>query len=150
MATFVTDASATLPWCPKDEETAWTIGLLRRLNTGDRIIVPAHWPTEVSNGLLMATRRQRIPAGRAALFWDELAILPIAVEAPLSPAQSKAVLALCDRHSLTVYDAAYLELAKRSASPLATLDGALRRAASIERKRIKRRLHVLVEELYGS
>ena len=46
MATFVIDASATLPWCLKDEETAWTIGLLRRLNTGDRIIVPAHWPTE--------------------------------------------------------------------------------------------------------
>jgi predicted nucleic acid-binding protein len=132
MAVFVIDASATLPWCLKDEETAWTVDLLRRLNTGDRITVPAHWPTEVSNGLLMATRRKRIPEGRAGLFWDELAILPIAVEAPLSPAQAKAVLALCGRYGLTVYDAAYLELAKRNALPLATLDDALSRAAPLE------------------
>jgi predicted nucleic acid-binding protein len=132
MAVFVVDASATLPWCLKDEESAWTIGLLRRLNSGDRIIVPAHWPTEVSNGLLMATRRKRIPQGRAELFWVELAILPIAVEAALSPAQAKAVLTLCDRHSLTVYDAAYLELAKRAGLALATLDDALRRAAPLE------------------
>jgi predicted nucleic acid-binding protein len=51
MAVFVIDASATLPWCLKDEETSWTIDLLRRLGAGDAIIVPAHWPTEVSNGL---------------------------------------------------------------------------------------------------
>ena len=70
MAVFVIDASATLPWCLKDEETAWTIGLLRRLNTGDRIMVPAHWPTEVSNGLLMATRRKRIPEGSQPLPED--------------------------------------------------------------------------------
>ncbi len=41
MATFVIDASATVPWCLKDEESAWTISL-RRLSAGDRIIVPAH------------------------------------------------------------------------------------------------------------
>jgi predicted nucleic acid-binding protein len=132
MAVFVIDASATLPWCLKDEETARTISLLRRLNTGDRIVVPAHWPTEVSNGLLMATRRKRIPEGRSTLFWDELAALPIAVEPALSPAQAKALLTLCDRHALTVYDAAYLELAKRNAFPLATIDDALRRAAPLE------------------
>jgi predicted nucleic acid-binding protein len=132
MAIFVIDASATLPWCLKDEESAWTIGLLRRLSTGDRIVVPAHWATEVSNGLLMATRRKRIPEGRAALFWDELAILPISAETPLSPRQAKEVLILCDRHGLTVYDAAYLELARRTGFPLATLDGALCRAAPIE------------------
>lgn len=80
----------------------------------------------------MATRRKRIPEGRAALFWDELAILPIEVEAALTPGQSKDVLALCERHGLTVYDASYLELAKRKMFPLATLDGDLRRAAPIE------------------
>jgi predicted nucleic acid-binding protein len=132
MTTFVIDASATLPWCLKDEESAWTISLLRRLSTGDRIIVPAHWPTEVSNGLLMATRRKRIPEGRAALFWDELAILPITVEQALTPTQAKSALALCDQHRLTVYDAGYLELAKRMGISLATLDGDLRRAAVAE------------------
>jgi len=132
MAVFVIDASATLPWCLKDEATDWTIALLRRLATGDRILVPAHWPTEVSNALLMATRRKRIPEGRAQMFWDELAVLPIAIEPALSLPQVKSVLALCDRHSLTVYDAAYLELAIRAAMPLATLDAALQRAATAE------------------
>jgi predicted nucleic acid-binding protein len=40
---------------------------------------------------------------------------------------------LAERHRLTTYDAAYLELALRLALPLATLDEALRRAAVAER-----------------
>jgi predicted nucleic acid-binding protein len=129
MATFVVDASATLAWCFEDEATAWTDGLLDRLRAGDQIVVPAHWPTEISNGLLTALRRQRIPPDRPELFWDELANLPIEVEPPLSPDRAKAVLSLSRQFGLTVYDAAYLELAKRRGFPLATLDSALASAA---------------------
>jgi predicted nucleic acid-binding protein len=132
MAIFVADASATLPWCFEDEATAWTESLLDRLRAGDRIVVPAHWPTEVSNGLLMAVRRKRVPPGRPELFWDELAVLPIDVELPLTPGQAKAVLSLCKQYELTVYDAAYLELAKRRGLPLATQDSALLKAAQSE------------------
>ncbi|AXC11496.1 hypothetical protein ACPOL_2172 [Acidisarcina polymorpha] len=39
---------------------------------------------------------------------------------------------LAEKHRLTAYDAGYLELALRSALPLATLDDALRRAARLE------------------
>jgi hypothetical protein len=35
--------------------------------------------------MLMALRRKRIQPGHPELFWDELAILPIEVEPPLSP-----------------------------------------------------------------
>lgn len=132
MAEFVADASATLPWCFEDEATEWTDGLLERLRSGDRIYVPAHWPTEISNGLLMALRRKRIPPGRAALFWDELAVLPIMVEPPLSADQAKAVFAVGERYGLTVYDATYLELAKRKNLALATLDSELGKAARLE------------------
>jgi predicted nucleic acid-binding protein len=38
-------------------------------------------------------------------------------------------LQLADRHHLTIYDAAYLELARRLSLPLATLDRDLRAAA---------------------
>ncbi len=38
---------------------------------------------------------------------------------------------LADRHKLTLYDAAYLELAQRLGLPLATLDEDLRRAADL-------------------
>ena len=39
---------------------------------------------------------------------------------------------LANRHKLTVYDAAYLELAQRRGLPLATLDKDLRQAAKAE------------------
>jgi predicted nucleic acid-binding protein len=129
---FVADASVTLSWCFEDEATPWTDSLLDRLRNSDQILVPAHWPTEISNGLLMALRRKRIQPDRPALFWDELAILPVEVEPPLSPDQAKAVLVLSEQHGLTVYDAAYLELAKRKGLPLATQDSALLRAAPLE------------------
>ena len=95
-------------------------------------MVPAHWPTEVSNGLLMGFRRKRIQPGYPEMFWDQLAALPIEIEPPLTPAQSKTVLALCEQHGLTVYDAAYLELAKRRGLPLATQDSALAKASRLE------------------
>lgn len=42
---------------------------------------------------------------------------------------TKKVIPLADKYKLTVYDAAYLELAERRRLPLATLDKALRKAA---------------------
>jgi hypothetical protein len=48
MAIFFVDTSVTLAWCFADEATTETEELLERLKQGDRIIVPAHWPTEVA------------------------------------------------------------------------------------------------------
>jgi predicted nucleic acid-binding protein len=130
VSVFVADASATLPWCFEDEATEWSANLLLRLTTGDQIVVPAHWPTEVSNGLLVAIRKQRITLARAETFWNELAILPVTIQAPLSPEQAKFVLRLSVQHGLTFYDGAYLDMAQRMNLPLATLDSALIRAAT--------------------
>jgi len=132
MAIFVVDASAALSWCFEEEASSWSDGLLDRLRQGDRIVVPAHWPAEILNGLLVALRRNRIKAGQPALFLDELARLPIETEAALTGAQAKTVLALGEKHGLTVYDAAYLELAHRRGLPLGTLDADLRKAAQVE------------------
>jgi predicted nucleic acid-binding protein len=60
MAAFVMDASVTLSWCFSDEATETTNALLTRLKTGEEAIVPAHWPVEVANALLIAARRKRI------------------------------------------------------------------------------------------
>jgi len=132
MALFVVDASAALAWCFEDEANSWTDGLLERLRQGDRIVVPAHWPTEILNGLLVASRRKRIKPDQPALFWDELARLPIETEPPLTASQAKETLALGEKHGLTVYDAGYLELAHRRQLPLGTLDRDLRKAAQVE------------------
>jgi predicted nucleic acid-binding protein len=129
MSGFVADASATLPWCFEDEATPATEALLERLRTGELAVVPAHWSTEVMNGLMMAVRRRRIDLARVARFARDLTALPIHVEPPHAPAAWEAVIRVASQHQLTVYDAAYLELAERTHLPLATLDGDLRRAA---------------------
>ena len=133
MAVFVVDASVALAWCFEDEASNWSEGLQQRLRSGDIVIVPAHWPCEVSNGLLVGLRRQRIALGKPEKMWDQFALLPIEAEPSPLPDQSKTILALCYKHRLTVYDAAYLELAHRKQLPLATLDQDLRKAATTER-----------------
>ena len=132
MAVFVADASIALAWCFEDEGSGLADALLERLGRGDGIVVPAHWPTEVLNGLLVASRRKRIKPDQPVLFWDELSRLPVETEPPLHATESKSVLALAEKHSLTIYDAAYLELAHRRQLPLGTLDVDLRRAAQTE------------------
>jgi len=65
MAVFVIDASATLPWCFADEATAATNAVLTRLRTGDEAIVPAHWPLEGANALLIMGYADKTSAARA-------------------------------------------------------------------------------------
>ena len=143
MPGFIPDASATLPWAFEDEATSWTESLLERILGGEAVSVPAHWPLEVANSLLMARRRGRVTASQVDAFIDDLAALPIVVEGPRLPADWHEVLGLAEKHRLTAYDAAYLDLAKRTGLPLASLDGALRRAARAEGV-------VLVDEADGS
>ena len=65
------------------------------------------------------------PAGTTG-FLADLETLSISIDhAPVSDA----VLALARLHRLTIYDAAYLELALRIDAPLATLDKKLAAAA---------------------
>jgi predicted nucleic acid-binding protein len=120
MPGFVTDASATLPWCFADETTPWTEALLDRLEGGEEVLVPANWPTEVMNGHVVAVRRNRIDVERAARFAADLSSLAIRIEAPHAPATWMAVIEVAIKHHLTVYDAAYLALQivqKRASQP---------------------------------
>src|SRR4051812_17034336 len=106
MPGFVADASATLPWCFAEEATPATEALLDRAEAGEVVLVPAQWPTEVMNGLIMAVRRGRIDRERVARFASDLSALPIRMEA------AHVDLGCGDqsghRASAHVYDAAYL------------------------------------------
>ncbi len=65
----------------------------------------------------------------SAAFLRDLGLLPVR----LKPAGDDAgLMALARKRRLTVYDAAYLELAKREGLPLATLDRELEKAAVAE------------------
>ena len=94
--------------------------------------VPALWRLEIANVLEMGVRRGRHDAQfRDATLYD-LALLPIMVDSETNQHAWHATVRLAERHRLTVYDAAYLELALRRASQLATLDRALRAAGAAE------------------
>lgn len=128
---FVLDASVALAWCFEDDPGGESIRLLRALAASDAI-VPQLWTLEVANGLVIAERRQRVDAAKADGFVRTLLALPIAVDPGSRSAAFRDIRPLARSHLLSVYDAAYLELALRMALPLATLDRALGAAAERE------------------
>ncbi len=125
---FVLDASVTAVWALSDEASGAAESAFRRLHS-DTAVVPAHWWFEVRNTLIVSERRRRLSEAETSSFLSVLAYLPI--DRDLTPDES-AVLRLARAHKLTVYDAAYLELAARHGIPLATLDTDLARAAHAE------------------
>jgi predicted nucleic acid-binding protein len=84
---------------------------------------------EVLNVLLMAQRRGRMTRAARRDRIEFLRKLPITLDAETAAQAWDAANGLAERHRLTLYDAAYLELAQRLELPLATLDADLRAAA---------------------
>lgn len=126
---FVLDCSATLAFCFSDERTPAVEAISDRVFR-DGAIAPRLWRYEVANGLLVAQRRKRIDEA----FRNE--IINMLVEACIDVDHEgdthiwSTTLRLATEYKLTVYDAAYLELAQRKRLPLATLDDALAKAAT--------------------
>lgn len=124
------DSAVTLTWCFSDEATAYTESFLNRLSTlTDTAIVPALWLYEIVNVVALASRKRRITQLQGIQFLHSLTDLPIEVDYPNKILLFKDVAPLAERHRLTGYDAAYLELALRLALPLATLDQELIQAS---------------------
>lgn len=127
----VIDSSITLSWYFEDEITDAADAVLSRI--GDEgAVAPSLWRFEVANGLLVAVRRKRISAAFRDQVLARLAQLDIVADPESDVHAWSASIRLSERHNLTVYDAAYLELAQRRRLDLATLDAALARAARAE------------------
>lgn len=126
---FVVDASVSMAWCFEQETTPYTEAVLDRL-IDHGAVVPAIWPLEVTNILLVGERRQRITQAQTAQFIQRLQSLPITVDTEAISGASGPVLALGRAQGLSAYDASYLELAMRQGLPLATQDTRLGEAAA--------------------
>lgn len=124
---LVLDSSVTLAWLHSDELTE-PVRLVFDRVTSARAWVPSLWRLEVANALEMAVRRKRVDAGFRDASLADLAQLNIAVDPDTDAFAWSTTLRLAQSHQLTVYDAAYLELAQRLGLPLATLDRDLRNA----------------------
>ncbi|MGQ9366908.1 type II toxin-antitoxin system VapC family toxin [Azospirillum sp. ST 5-10] len=128
---LVLDCSVTMAWVYGDETTAAVRAVFDRV--GDRgAWVPALWRLEVANVLEMGVRRGRHDAAFRDDTLTDLALLSITVDSETDRHAWHATMRLAERHRLTLYDAAYLELAMRRALPLATLDDDLSVAAAAE------------------
>ena len=131
---LVLDSSATLAWIFSDESTP-SIDTIFDQVAEQGAIVPALWVLEVANSLTVSVRRERISPQERSDALADLTALEITIDPETEQHAWKATLQLADQHGLTVYDAAYLELAQRKRLPLVTLDRALvlaAQAASVE------------------
>lgn len=125
----VIDSSITLAWFFEDERSASADAVLRQV-TESGAVAPSLWRLEVANALQMAVRRQRIDAAFRDASLADLQALMVAIDLETDNQAWKTTLHLAERCRLTVYDAAYIELAQRRNLPLATLDQELRAAGS--------------------
>jgi predicted nucleic acid-binding protein len=122
---FVVDASVAASWLLPDENNPEAMTALDRLKD-DEAFVPVLLWFEIRNVLLMSERRQRITSAQTAAALNVLEGLPLQTD---NHADSETTLQLARDHRLTVYDAAYLELAVRRRIPLLTFDALLAAAA---------------------
>lgn len=129
--TIVIDAPVALTWSFSDETTPETERLLDRVKA-DGAFGPAWWRLEVGNAPLVACRRGRLTPEVLDGELRSILALPVALDHESSGSAFSVVLDLATRRRLTIYDATYLELARRLGLALATLDAALRTAALSE------------------
>lgn len=129
MRLCVVDCSFAMAWVFADEKNPAADALMRRLEQGGTIVVPAVlWGLEVRNTLRSGVLRKRMTAAQA----DErrLALFDLPRISVTCPAGLGNVLdRLIRTHGLTSYDAVYLAVALEHGLSLATGDQALATAA---------------------
>lgn len=106
--------------------------MLDTLAQGAKAFVPHLWQWKAGNGLFQAERRKRITPSKTSRHLTVLRSLPVESDETSFVEAWSASLLLARKHGLTLYDAAYLELASRTGLPLGSLDEELRKAAKAE------------------
>lgn len=126
---FVADASVAIAWVHPAQATPQTAAMLEAISGGALVEVPAVWPLEVANALAVLERRRKLTPDecQTALGW--LRGLPLHVDHEAASLAFSTLSELAAAHRLSVYDAAYLELARRRRLELGCKDGPLRDAA---------------------
>ncbi len=129
MSQLVIDASMALSWLLPDEASGDSTSVQAELSNAEGVWVAAHWKPEIANSLCMAERRKRLNAAGVAQAVSLFSQLPVLVDPETNEHAGAETLSLARQHTLSVYDAAYLELALRRGATLASLDGPLRAIA---------------------
>ena len=125
---IVLDASMTIAWLFDDERTPAAHEAMQRV-VAHGAIVPSLWRLEVANVLRNAVRRGRCDETYVDRSLDRLSLLAISTDAETDSHAWGRTHTIAREQGLTLYDAAYLELAIRSQRSLATCDRDLVAAA---------------------
>jgi predicted nucleic acid-binding protein len=126
---FIADASVAIGWVHPAQATNETASMLDAIDGGGVLEVPALWPLEVANALVVLVRRRKLTEEdrQTGLRW--LRGLPIRIDHEMASLAFSKLSELASAYRVSVYDAAYLELAERRTLALACKDGPLRKAA---------------------
>jgi len=127
---IVADASVVGPFFLPDEVDELREDVVEAFSNGT-VVVPQHWRLEVANLAVIAVRRGRLHDDQLPSVMSRLADYGVEVDGQTDRHAWSATLELSRRHSLTLYDAAYLELAVRRGARLATSDKRLGQAALV-------------------
>lgn len=128
---FVLDNSVAMCWLlanGKPADTAYADTVLGALTT-QQAVVPSLWALEAANVIGKGEAKGLLSEARSQAFITLLGRLNIVTDPATAAHALNGTLHLARRHRLSAYDAAYLELALRTDSPLATLDADLKKAA---------------------
>jgi len=131
MMPLVADANAALGTVLPNHDEKVSEAFLHYLGNGADICVPPLWLLETLNVLLVRERRKKLePSERdQAITCIHGYLVRVNEE---STAHIGEIQQLATKHSLSSYDAAYLELTLRLQCPLLSSDGSLRAAAQAE------------------
>lgn len=128
-SSFVADASVAVGWVHPAQSTADTAATLVAIAEGATLEVPALWPVEVANALTVLERRGKLTAAERQIALGWLRGLRFRIDHEMAGQAFSRLSELASTYRLSVYDAAYLELADRRHLPLACKDASLRTAA---------------------
>jgi predicted nucleic acid-binding protein len=129
---FVLDASVALLWLAPDTNPVgveYASATLKTLKES-QALVPSLWPLEVGNVISKLEAKNIVTEADSQRFIVLLGQLDIMTDPATAERAFGDTLNLARRYKLSVYDAAYLELALRTGHPLATLDASLGKAAA--------------------
>ena len=116
-------------WVHPAQATTQTAAMLDAIAEGATLEVPALWPLEVANALTVLVRRRKLTTDERQTGLGWFRGLPFRLDHEMATLAFSRLSELAAVHQLSVYDAAYLELAQRRKLPLGCKDGPLRNAA---------------------
>jgi predicted nucleic acid-binding protein len=126
---IVVDASLFAAWLLNEASHDATDAVWDRL-AAETLLVPSHWPNEIANALRRAVRTKRLGADEVRPVAERISVFDVNIMPPIEIEEIGSLASDALANELSAYDMLYVRLARVRQLPLATIDRAMRTAAS--------------------